>query len=235
MAVATAASPAATRTKHRGAYMALGGLLVVGVLFAGGFYVPHVIKTHAGSRSSAPQSEVQPTAQPAPPADAATAVPPEAAPVPAPDSAPAATAVPAPAAALPAPTPLAAPAAARAQASPTVDRARLDAEQKADREAEQKANEEAERRAAELKDAEQEFDQLTSRAAAISEGLDNLRRAQGAQGYGLRGDIAEAEARMKTDLSRAQDALQQQDGARAKEFLDKAEVQASIIERFQGR
>jgi hypothetical protein len=62
-----------------------------------------------------------------------------------------------------------------------------------------------------------------------------LRRAQAAQGYGLRGDIATAEQFMKTDLGRAQDALQQQDGAKAKEYLDKAEVQASIIEKFQGR
>lgn len=109
------------------------------------------------------------------------------------------------------------------------------AEQQANQEAEQKANEEDKRKAAELKDAEQQFDQVTSRAAAISDGLDTLRRAQAAQGYGLRGDIATAEQLMKTDLGRAQDALQQQDGAKAKEFLDKAEVQASIIERFQGR
>ena len=143
-----------------------------------------------------------------------------------------------------APTALASPAAAAlARADRSVTKAGQDAqskaneaaEEKADREAQQKANEEADRRAAELKDSQQQFDQLTSRAAAISDGLDTMRRAQAAQGYGLRGDIATAEQLMKTDLARAQEALQQQDGAKAKEFLDKAEVQASIIERFQGR
>ena len=60
------------------------GFLVVGMLVAGGFYVPRVIKTHAGSRSAAPQSETQPTAQSAnAPADAATPVTPAAADVPA--------------------------------------------------------------------------------------------------------------------------------------------------------
>jgi eukaryotic-like serine/threonine-protein kinase len=243
--VAAAESQAAARSGHRGAYMALGGILVVGMLFAAGFYVPRVIKTHAGSRAAAPQSDAQPIAQPAAqPADATTAA------TPAPAASEAAGAaeapsVPAPAATLPASTGLAAPAAAPASAaSPAGARARADsansrasqqAEQQANQEAEQKANEEAERKAAELKDAEQQFDQLTSRAAAISDGLDTLRRAQAAQGYGLRGDIATAEQLMKTDLGRAQDALQQQDGAKAKEYLDKAEAQASIIEKFQGR
>jgi serine/threonine-protein kinase len=242
--VAAAQSSAATRSGHRGAYMALGGLLVVGMLVAGGFYVPRVIKTHAGSRSAAPQSDAQQTAQPTiPPADSATAAAPTSGE--APSGAAEVPSVPVPAVALPASTALAVPTASpAAAASPTGAHAKADsaaakvsqqAEQQANQEAEQKANEEDKRKAAELKDAEQQFDQVTSRAAAISDGLDTLRRAQAAQGYGLRGDIATAEQLMKTDLGRAQDALQQQDGAKAKEFLDKAEVQASIIERFQGR
>ena len=239
--VAAAESRAAASGSHRGAYMALGGILVVGMLVVGAFYVPRVIKTHAGSRSAAPQSETQPTAQPA---DAATPVTPAAAEAPAAAPAPDSAAIPAPAAALAAPTALAVPAAAAsARADRSVTKAAQEAQnkaneaaqEKADREAQQQANEEADRRAAELKDSEKQFDQLTSRAAAISDGLDTMRHAQAAQGYGLRGDIATAEQLMKTDLARAQDALQQQDGAKAKEYLDKAEVQASIIERFQGR
>ncbi len=241
MAVATAQSSAATRSGHRGAYVALGGLLVVGMLVAGGFYVPRVIKTHAGSRSAAPQSEAQPATQPAAPAGPASA----AAPAPDAGEAPAgaaeAPAVPGPPGDLPAPTALAtpatpaAPSAVHAQADSATAKASRQAEQQANQEAEQKANEEAARKDAELKEAEHQFDQLTSRAAAISDGLDTLRRAQAAQGYGLRGDIATAEQLMKTDLARAQDALQQGDGAKAKEYLDKGDVQASIIERFQGR
>ena len=242
--VAAAESQAVARGSHRGAYMALGGILVVAMLVAGGFYVPRVIKTHAGSRSAEPQSEAQPVAQPADaatPGDASTPVTPAAADAPATARAPDAGAV--PAAALPAPTSHSAPAAAPARADRNAAKAAPEAQSQAneaaqdesDREAQRKANEEAEQKAAELKDSEKQFDQLTSRAAAISDGLDTLRRAQAAQGYGLRGDIATAEQLMKTDLARAQDALQQQNGAKAKEFLDKAEVQASIIERFQGR
>ena len=73
------------------------------------------------------------------------------------------------------------------------------------------------------------------RSAAITQGLDNLRRAQNAQGYGLRGDIAAAEQMMQADIARAQTALEAGNGAQAKEYLDKADAQASIIERFQGR
>jgi hypothetical protein len=102
-------------------------------------------------------------------------------------------------------------------------------------EAEQKEREEAARKAAELKEAEEQSDQLQARSAAITQGLDNLRRAQNAQGYGLRGDIAAAEQMMQVDLARAQTALQAKDGAQAKEYLDKADAQATIIERFQGR
>jgi eukaryotic-like serine/threonine-protein kinase len=230
MAVATAESHGATHSNHRGAYMALGGLLVVGMLFAGGFYIPRVMKAHAGSRSAAQQSVMQPKVEPAaPPADSATTAAPATVPASAPPAAPAAAAM-APAAAAPP-----APVARQAHVNPSVSDARLKAEQKVNAEAEQKANEEDAQKTQELQDAEKQFDQMTSRAAAIFEGLDTLRRAQEAQGYGLRGDIVESEETMKTDLSRAQDALQQQDGAKAKEFLDKAETQASILERFQGR
>lgn len=230
--VAAAESQRAAQTGHRGAYMALGGLLVVGMLVAGGFYVPRVIKTHAGSRSAAPQYEAQPAAQPAalPAYVGAPATPAV------PAVTPPATTLPTPAAALATPTALASPARAPAQADAAAAAARASQQgEKANQQADQKATEEGERKAADLKEAEQQFDQLTSRAAVISEGLDTLRRAQAAQGYGLRGDIATAEQLMKTDLGRAQDALQQQEGAKAKEYLDKAEVQASIIERFQGR
>lgn len=102
-------------------------------------------------------------------------------------------------------------------------------------EAEKKAAEEAAQRAAELKEAEQQSDQLNSRAAAISESLDTLRRQQAAQGYGLRGDIVAAEELMKTNLARGQAALDEKDGAKAKQYFDMAEAQAEKIERFLGR
>jgi len=47
--------------------------------------------------------------------------------------------------------------------------------------------------------------------------------------------MVEAQARMQTNLAHAEAALQQQDGAKAKEYLDKAEADAETLERFLGR
>lgn len=210
-AAASASRPVASSSSHRGLYMALGGLLVVAILLGASLYVPHWVKAHAS-----PGSSNAPAAQPIQPA-AAT-----------PDN-PAA-------AAQPATPPTNAPAAAAPSAPPPAANPQADAAAaQAKAEAEKKAQEEAAARAAALKDAEQEADQLDSRAAAISSSLDTLRRQQAAQGYGLRGDIVAAEELMKTNLARGQSALDEKDGAKAKEYLDSAEVQAEKIERFLGR
>jgi len=210
-------SPAAARG-HRGLYMALGGLLVVAILVAASLYVPHRIRTHASSPNSSAPS-VQPMAQPVPPAPAEVPVEPPTPPAPA--------AAPVPAAVLRSP---AAPPAAVAQPQQP-DSAAMQAQEEAAR----KAQEEADRKAAELKEAARQTDQLDARAAAISQSLDNLRHQQAAQGYGLRGDMATAEQLMKTNLSRAQSALDQGDAAKAKEYLAIAEAQAEKLESFLGR
>jgi len=44
-----------------------------------------------------------------------------------------------------------------------------------------------------------------------------------------------ARSRMETNLAHAEAALQQQDGAKAKEYLDKAEADAETLEHFLGR
>jgi eukaryotic-like serine/threonine-protein kinase len=208
MAVAAATAPAA-RSSNRGVYMALGGFLVVLLLFAGGFYLPRIIKTHA-SAGSASQPAAQPAADApvdisAPPADAVTV------------TAPAQDATP--------------PAAAPPQEDPNVARARQEAAQK---EAE-KARAEAARKAALMKEAETQDDQLEARSAAIGTGLNALRRQQQAAGYGLRGDIEQTEQMMQINLSHAQTALHDGDPDKAKEYLDKAEGQAMTLERFLGR
>jgi hypothetical protein len=210
MAVAAAAAPAAAGSKgsSRGVWMALGGLLVVLLLFAGGFYLPKIIKTHAS-----PGAASQPAAQPAAPADAPVDI-----------SAPPADAVTVTAPAQEAP-PAAAPAPPRED--PAVARAR--------EEAARKAREEAERKAALMKECEQQSDQLEARSAAIGASLNNLRRQQQAAGYGLRGDIAQAEQMMQIDMARAQSAMHEGNPDQAKEYLDKAENQAMVLERFLGR
>jgi eukaryotic-like serine/threonine-protein kinase len=127
-----------------------------------------------------------------------------------------------PASAAPAPAPAAPP-----REDPAIVAARLAAEKQ--------AREEAERKAALLKEVELQEDQLEARSATISASLDNLRRAQQSQGYGLRGDIVQAEQMMQINMAHAQTAMHDGDPDKAKEYLDKAETQAQILERFQGR
>jgi eukaryotic-like serine/threonine-protein kinase len=206
--MAVAATAPAARSSNRGVYMALGGFLVVLLLFAGGFYLPRIIKTHA-SPGSASQPVAQPTADApvdisAPPADAVTV------------TAPAQDATP------------------PAQEDPNVVRARQEAAQKAAEKARAEAAEAA-RKAALMKEAETQDDQLEARSATIGTGLNNLRRQQQAAGYGLRGDIEQTEQMMQINLSHAQTALHNGDPDKAKEYLDKAEGQAMTLERFLGR
>jgi hypothetical protein len=89
--------------------------------------------------------------------------------------------------------------------------------------------------AAALEEAEHQEEQLTSRAASISQSLDNLKAAQSGQGYGLRGDVVSAEQRMQTYMAKGQTALQRQDGANAKKYFDQADREIAFLEKFLGR
>jgi hypothetical protein len=81
---------------------------------------------------------------------------------------------------------------------------------------------------------ERRYDEVDSRAAAVSQSLDTLKRQQAAAGYGLRGDIVSAEQRMRTDFSKAQFFMQKQDMKNAKKFLDMGEAELQTIEKFLG-
>jgi serine/threonine-protein kinase len=89
--------------------------------------------------------------------------------------------------------------------------------------------------AAQLEALEEQTDQLSSRVSSINDSLDNLRNQQSAKGYSLRADIASAQELMKTHLAKAQAALQNQDAAGAKKYLDLAEGDAARIDKFLGR
>jgi len=218
-AMAAAAPSPATQKSHRGLYMALGAVLVVAILAGAAVYVPHRAKTQASAGPAASSSATSPapadTAPPAanPPASAASAT----------DAASTGT----DAAAGKDQT-----AAAQAAAQAAAAKAAADAAAKA---AAAQAEAEAQAKAAELAEAEKQADQLSSRAAAVSQSLDNLKRQQAAQGYGLRGDIVAAEQRMQINMARAEAALQKQDAAKAKEYMDLAEMEVETIERFLGR
>ena len=88
--------------------------------------------------------------------------------------------------------------------------------------------------AAALEQAERQEDQLTSRAASVSQSLENLKQQQSGQGYGLRGDVVSAEQRMQSYLSKAQAALQRQDAANAQKYFELADREITFLEKFLG-
>jgi hypothetical protein len=87
---------------------------------------------------------------------------------------------------------------------------------------------------AQLDELEKTVDQLSNRAAAINSSLDRLQQQQAASGYALRGDMVEKQASLKSNLYKAEEALQHRDMARAKKYADLAEADAGVLERFLG-
>jgi serine/threonine protein kinase len=253
--------PPPVSNSYRGFYMALGGLLVVVVLFAAAFYVPRRIKTHAnvnvtpppaassslppgaGAPSPLPSSSGEPETTKPPSTDSSVtdasssgnkSVPPDSISQPAsseknvqpknPGSLPSKRATDSQNAVQ---KKLAIPDAAVLSHSPAQDSQR----QPNNGVIAQAPSPDA----AELDAAEQQSDQLNSRASAVTQSIEGLRRQQSAQGYGLRGDIVASQERMQADLSRAQSALQQKDAANAKKYLDLAGIEVEKLEKFLGR
>jgi predicted nucleic acid-binding Zn-ribbon protein len=88
---------------------------------------------------------------------------------------------------------------------------------------------------AELDQLEQEIDGLAARATAVNNSLDHLQQEQARQGLGLRGDMAARQQSMKSNLAKAQDALEKGDAARARRFSDQAQKDIDALEQFLGR
>ncbi len=239
----------------RGLYMGLGALVVVGVLFAAGFYLPRRTKIQAGESKAAFPAEHSSGDKKAPQATPSNAVP--GAPV-APERGAEQPPLP-PAVVAPGPSGSVSGSASpsdnaigstrmdagesrrvhRADGSqpiPTTAVQRREAAEKAQVQAEQAAaaTGQAQVAAAELEEAEHSEEQLTGRAGAVSASLDNLKRAQSGQGYGLRGDVVSAEQRMQTYMSKGQAALQRQDGPAAKKYFEQADREITFLEKFLG-
>jgi serine/threonine-protein kinase len=87
----------------------------------------------------------------------------------------------------------------------------------------------------ELEKLQDELDQLSSRARAAKDSVENLRRQQNAQGLNLRGDIAATEDRMGSDIDKAQAALQNRNAKDARRYMEKAEAEVETLEKFLGR
>jgi serine/threonine protein kinase len=239
---------ASSGSSKRGLYMGLGALVVVGVLFAAGFYLPRRLKAHAGEGKAAfpakPAAIGQATSEPSG-SPAASSV---AAPSATPSSSAAGVAAAASAGMQAQSTQTSVPEKS-ADSEPNSKRSSngshgtpANAEQRrvaaeraqAQAEADAAAAAQTQAAAADLKEAEAQEDQLNGRAAAVSQSLDNLKSRQSAQGYGLRGDVVSAEQRMQSYMSKAQAALQRQDGPSAKKFFEQADREISFLEKFLG-
>jgi len=202
-------SQPASGTGHRGLYITLGALIVLMVLVAAGFSAPRWFKARANTETSRPA-----VSMPAAPEAAKSE-----------QAAPAAPSVeplaPAPAAPTPA---MKRGGDAKRPSQPEVPQQRADDAQQA-----------AQPDTAQLDELDRELDQLSSREMAITASLDALSREQNAQGMHLRGDMVEAQARMRTYLGKAQSAIQVQDAKSARKYLDLAEPEVERLEKFLGR
>jgi serine/threonine protein kinase len=88
--------------------------------------------------------------------------------------------------------------------------------------------------AEELAKMEDEADKLNIRAATVSHSLDTLRQQQNAAGYSLRADMASAQERMQAYLAKGNAALAAKDIVNAQKYYDLADREASKLEKFLG-
>ncbi len=225
---APSAAPAQARQTavHRGLYMGLGAALVAVVLIAAAFYLPKSRSTSAANENTPAVQSQQQAPAPALPASAGQSSSPQSA---APQPQPAETTL--------------------SGAAPVSETSKLPAAKKerpklvannigAQTQAESQtstAPPPAPNNTEELDKAEHEIDQLTARAGAVNSSLDNLKRQQAASGYGLRGDMAGKQASMNANLSKAQDAINRNDLARAKRYAALAAADIEVLEKFLGR
>ncbi|HMH06146.1 MAG TPA: serine/threonine-protein kinase [Terriglobales bacterium] len=247
---------------HRGLYMTLGGLIVLAGLVVAGIYVPRSNWTHAkspdaGTAAAQPEdSKAEATSNPSPsnpaPASPGGGEPSQ------PGSADAAAGtMNANAAARPAPPtantgsvdnanamqaqPMAPAAAAMAKSSSVNHPKKLMAqnnpvtgEAPASAQGGEGSTSPGAGDSAQLDELEKAVDQLSNRAAAVNSGLDRLQQEQAASGYGLRGDMVARQASLKSNLFKAEEAIQHRDAARTKKYLDLAAADAEVLERFLG-
>lgn len=87
----------------------------------------------------------------------------------------------------------------------------------------------------EIDQARERFTQLDARASAVSGSIENLKRQQEADGYGLRGDISAAYTRMNSYMRQANSDLNTGNIDAAQKDMEKADKEISTLESFLGR
>jgi hypothetical protein len=82
---------------------------------------------------------------------------------------------------------------------------------------------------------ETEIDQLDSRAASVESSLDTLEQQMHQSGLGLRGDMVAARSNLRTDMTKAHQAIEANDTERTRHYLDMAHHEVEKLEAFLGR
>jgi len=88
---------------------------------------------------------------------------------------------------------------------------------------------------AEVRTSRDRLANLDARAQAVKGGVQSIRAQQQAQGLDLRGDILAALSRLNNDLNEASTAQSQNDLTAADEYMDRADKELAILEKFLGR
>jgi serine/threonine-protein kinase len=233
----------ANQRGNRGLYIALGALIVAGILVAAGFTVPRWLKTRASDQAGQANSQQVNSGYAPAPANVASAKVTAAAPSQS-DSAssPAANATNA--------TPASSTSPSAGNMTPVAGQ--LSVEKVSGNAAKRSSTSTAagQQQAAngvalppsspppdpaQVAAVEKEADQLSGREAAINASLENLQRQMSAQGLGLRGDMMASQQRMQTYMTKAQAAVQAQDVQGARRYLDLAQPEVEKLEKFLGR
>jgi hypothetical protein len=97
------------------------------------------------------------------------------------------------------------------------------------------AREEAAKLQEALDKLEGELDQMDAQIEAVNGSLDRLKGEQARQGFGLKADIAARQRSMNTSFSKAQEAAERRDFARADRFKTQAKDDLDAILKFLGR
>jgi serine/threonine-protein kinase len=222
---------------HRGLWIGLGAATAILALIAVAALLPRIFSTSASQKQAAAVTETTPPANAPPPPS------PTVAQSPAPDQQPAAS--PAGSAALPKPSPSGAlthqakappvPAEGKKPREPYVSPASAAGATASQTASAPQPSAPEGPSPREVRDAHDRYANIEARADAALAGVEQIRSQQRAQGLDLRGDIVAAMNRLHHQLDEAHQALAQNDLETANDYMNRADSETAVLEKFLGR
>jgi eukaryotic-like serine/threonine-protein kinase len=85
-----------------------------------------------------------------------------------------------------------------------------------------------------MREARDRLGNLESRADSALAGVEQIRKEQQAQGVDIRGDILSSMNRLHFQLNESRKALNERDLATANEYMNRADLETSRLEKFLG-